>query len=760
MRISQLKSSKIIKIIGLVQGVGFRPFVFRLAQKHLIAGWVENNNEGVTIKAEGFHENIQQFIEDLKNNAPQASHIEKIIQQETSIENIASFEIRNSSQLSNAITQVSPDIAVCNECLSEMSTQAHRLAYPFINCTNCGPRFTIIKQLPYDRHLTTMQPFEMCPVCNTEYEDIYDRRFHAQPIACNDCGPVYNIHSKENKQFETKNVAEIIAQTIDDGGLVALKGMGGYHLICDATNEKTVQNLRFIKHREGKPLAVMVQNTASLKGRFILGKAEETDLVSWQRPIVLLQNVQPFSPSVSNGMHTTGVMLPYMPLHYQLFNHLKTDAIVFTSGNLSNTPVLISDPEAIAEFIPVTDLVVTYNREIYNRADDSVVFVVNDKTRLLRRARAFVPSPIHLKMNSEGIFAAGSELVNTFAIGKGTQAILSQHIGDLKNAETLDFYEESVVRFSNLFQFKPTLVACDMHPDYLSSQFARSLGIEIVEIQHHHAHIASCMVENGLDEAVIGIAFDGTGYGDDDSIWGGEFFVCDLEQYDRKFYFDPVPLPGGDKVTLEPWRMAVSYLYKYFGKSVLNETLFPFSKIMDEDLLVLLKAIDLNINSPLSSGAGRLFDAVAALTGVCLNASFHAEAPMRLEAIAAQNCRGKYIFDIEGQRIVFWKLFYLLLKDLKHKVAISEISAKFHNTMVVLILTVARKIKTETAINKVVLSGGTFQNRYLLENCEIILKKAGFEVFTHHKVPSNDGGIALGQLAIAAKKRESKSSRI
>jgi hydrogenase maturation protein HypF len=751
----QMKAS-LFQVQGLVQGVGFRPFIYRIAIKNNLNGWVENNNEGVTIHVEGLESDIESFKKLLVQTAPQASSIASVKETESKLEGFSKFEIRHSSNLSEAITEVSPDIAVCPECLADMQIQQHRIGYPFINCTNCGPRFTIIKDLPYDRHQTTMHPFAMCDQCRKEYSDILDRRFHAQPVACLHCGPTYMIHFEDSNKEESVSPARQIAEWIDKGSIIALKGLGGYHFVCDALNEKAVQTLRKRKSREGKPMAVMFSNVENIKKRFSVNETEEKSLASWKMPIVLLRNIEPCAPSVSNGMHTTGVLMPYMPLHHQLFQFLKTEAIVLTSGNVSDEPVTISDEEALKNLSTIADYIVSYNREIYNRTDDSVVFVADGKERLLRRSRGYVPSPMKLSLNTEGIFAAGAELVNTFAIGKGTQAILSQHIGDLKNAETLAFYEESFQRFSRLFRFAPSLIACDLHPDYLSTQFARSLGIETIEIQHHHAHIASCMAENGIDEKVIGVALDGTGLGDDGSIWGGEFFVCDLMDYERAFYFDPVPLPGGDKVTHEPWRTAVSYLYKYFGKDIFIEKLSFLDGVDAKHLEVVLQAIDLKINCPLSSGTGRLFDAVAALTGICTRSDFHAEAPMRLEAAAAQNCRGKYVFDIEEKRIVFWKLFYLILKDLKMGVSVSEISAKFHNTMALLVLTVAKNLRKATALNKIVLSGGTFQNRYLLEKSIFVLRDSGFEVFTHQKVPSNDGGIALGQLAIAAKRRAMK----
>jgi hydrogenase maturation protein HypF len=433
--------------------------------------------------------------------------------------------------------------------------------------------------------------------------------------------------------------------------------------------------------------------------------------------------------------------------------------VVFTSGNLSDEPVCISDSIALDELTQVADIIIGYNREIHNRADDSVVMIVNDRERMIRRSRGFVPSPIQSRLNTEGIFAAGAELTNTFALGKSNQIIFSQHIGDLQNAETLAFYEESVERFSRLFRFHIKSVACDLHPSYLSTIFAKKLHVPSFEIQHHHAHIASCMAEHGLDEKVIGFAFDGTGLGDDGTIWGGEVFTCDLLDYERKYYFDPVPLPGGDQVTKYPWRTAVSYIYKYFGEAKLHSGLPFLDKIDPKDLVFITQMIDSGLNVPKSSGAGRLFDAVAAITGICPVSTFHAEAPMRLEAVIESNCKGRYLYVIDNKSIVFFKTFQQILNDIEQNVPVSKISAKFHNTIISLILDLSRQIRTETGLNKVVLSGGSFQNRYLLSISENLLKDQDFEVFTHEKVPSNDGGLALGQIAIAAKRREKTNEK-
>ena len=740
-----------IRVTGLVQGVGFRPYVYRQALAAGVKGWVNNDNRGVNILAEGEPEAIALFKAALIQELPPAAHIAELQEEYLDVQNFASFTIIPSRSQSDEITEVSPDIAVCEACLHDMKTQPHRIGYPFINCTNCGPRFTIIRALPYDRHQTTMDVFEMCETCRTEYESVTDRRFHAQPVACNHCGPTYQIHGHEVASTE---IAKVVSAWLDEGKIIALKGLGGFHLLCDATNEQAVATLRQRKNREGKPMAVMMASLTEVEKAFELSEAESVALTSWRRPIVLIQSKLALAPSVSNGMHTTGIVLPYMPFHYQLFENLKTTAIVLTSGNISDEPVVTDDEAAARDLTSIADAVVSYNRAIHNRADDSVVMVVAGRERMIRRSRAYVPASLNVPLRTEGIFAAGAELVNTFAIGKGNKVLLSQHIGDLKNAETLAFYEESVQRFSSLFRFEPQLAVCDLHPDYLSTTFAKSLGCKLEAVQHHHAHLAACMAEHGLDEKVIGIAFDGTGLGTDNTIWGGEFMVCDLSDFERKFYLDPVPLPGGDKVTDEPWRTAVSYLYQYFGRTVFDQPLAFLEGITVEKQAMILQAIDKKINCPLSSGAGRLFDAVAALTGICTHSSFHAEAPMRLEAAIQQGCRSKYLVDTDGGRIVLMKLFYLILKDLRLGVDKGIIAAKFHNTLLSVILSLSRRLRKETGIRKVVLSGGTFQNRYLLLHSIAMLHEQGFEVYAHEKVPSNDGGIALGQMAIAAKRRK------
>lgn len=742
-----------IRITGLVQGVGFRPFIYRLAHRFGIKGWVENRNDGVVIRAEGFPEAIESFTVSIKPEAPRASSINRIVSEAVRAEGFSEFSILKSENKSDRVTDISPDIAVCDDCLADMKVQPHRISYPFINCTNCGPRFSIIKDLPYDRHLTTMEPFVMCNRCRSEYEDVMDRRFHAQPVACSSCGPHYELITGEKRIQSFEEILIEVCHLLENGQIVTVKGIGGFQIACDAQNEEAVARLRSKKLREGKPFAVMFGDVDVLQDFVYLFPEEKKSVLSWRRPIVIAREKKKLAPSVSVGFKTIGAMLPYMPFHYLLFEKLKLPAIVLTSGNLSEEPIVIDNDEALKKLTRIADAVLVYDREIYNRTDDSVALVVNEKERLIRRSRGYSPEPVNLNLNVDGIFAAGAELVNCFAVGKGNQAILSQHTGDLKNLETLEFYTESYGRFKKLFRMEPTLVVHDKHPDYLSTKFAIDLNLPVIEVQHHHAHIASCMAEHGLDEKVIGISMDGTGYGDDGNIWGGEFFTCDLEGFERVTHFEYVPLPGGDAVTKEPWRTAVSYLYKIYGKEFLSLDI-PFIKGLDRTRTeILIQAIGKKINCPLCSSAGRLFDAVAAILDICTEAKFHAEAPMRLEDIASGTVDLAYPFDF-GEVISFEPTIREIVEDMKEGIQVGEISAKFHNTFNNVIIAVASLIRKKTGLNKIVLSGGTFQNRYILSRGEKILARESFEVFSHSKIPSNDGGIALGQLVIAAKKRE------
>lgn len=750
--------SKRIKITGLVQGVGFRPFIYRLAQEHQLKGWVENRNDGVLIEVESDEDNLNSFIKNIQFKAPLASSIHHIDVVNVDGFGYEDFFIKKSESKSDEVTEISPDIAVCQNCLDDMSNQEHRIDYPFINCTNCGPRFSIIQDLPYDREKTTMQIFPMCNICKKEYATILDRRFHAQPVACNECGPHYRLvlNGKEIKNIT--NILDNLSSLIEQGKIIAVKGVGGFHIMCDALNEKAVSNLRAVKIREGKPFAVMFRNVRVLEQYVSANKTEIEELQSWRRPILLLKNKKQLAKSVSLGLKTTGCMIPYMPFHYQLFEKIKSPAVVLTSGNISDEPIILNNLDAAEKFEDKVDAFLDYNREIYNRTDDSVGLVINNKMRLLRRSRGFAPSPVRLNLNVEGVFATGAELVNCFCIGKGKQALLSQHIGDLKNWETYQFYSETFLRFQKMFRFSPQLIVTDMHPDYLSTKFGNDLAIEnnipIIRVQHHHAHIASTMAQFGIDDKVIGVSFDGTGYGTDGNIWGAEFLICDLLDFERRSHFEYIPLPGGDRVTKEPWRIAVSYLYRIYGHDFLNLKLKFLDHINPDHIKLVLQAIDKSFNTPLSSSAGRLFDAVSAITGICINSTFHAEAPMRLENIISEGITHEYPYVKENNQFQFSQTIINIVSDLSDGIHESIVAAKFHNTIISLIFDEVVYLSKQSSISKIVFSGGTFQNKYIVTGLEKkfeLLKS--LSVYFPTSIPANDGGIALGQLAIAGKRR-------
>ena len=726
-----------------------------MAAKYGLVGEVDNRTDGVSIIVLGDIKTIHQFGNDILQFAPPISTIKSLKIRPAQISRYKGFKIAGSKTIENQITEISPDIAVCDDCLEDMKNDPARIDYPFVNCTNCGPRFTIIEGLPYDRPRTSMNNFKMCDKCNSEYNDILNRRFHAQPIACNSCGPVYRYKDSEKTVVDIKQILKEVSEQIDSGKTVAIKGMGGYHLMCDALNNAAVIDLRNKKRRDTKPFAVMFRDIRMVRKYCYSDQVEENELQSWRRPVLILKQKEFLAYAVTNGLNTTGAMLPYMPIHYMLFKKLKTPVVVLTSGNISDEPIIIDDCTAEEQLTTVSQSFLSYNRQILNRADDSVIRIIDRKTTLIRRSRGFVPRPVDLKYNVEGILALGAEQKNSFCIGKGNQAFMSQYIGDLKNPLTYDFFTETIDKFSKLFRFKPEFVACDLHPDYFSTYQAErlqnELNIPVQRIQHHHAHVASCMAEHRLDEEVIGIVLDGTGMGTDENIWGGEFFISDLRKFRRFSHFDYVPMPGAEKAIDEPWRMAFSYLFSYSGNDFDYESVPVFKTIGYEKLSLIKKMIVNKINTPMTSGAGRLFDAVSALMQLCINPTFDAEAPMRLES--AIDCETNEFYPFQaGKTIVFAETIKAILKDIPNQNC-SAISAKFHNTIAEVILEVSNQIRKETSIDKVILSGGVFQNKYLLEKSSHLLTRKGFKVFTNNIVPANDGGVSLGQLVIASKTR-------
>ncbi|MBN1388946.1 MAG: carbamoyltransferase HypF [Bacteroidales bacterium] len=748
----------IIEIEGLVQGVGFRPFVYKLASSMGLEGTVENLNTGVRVMVNSNNESLEKFVEKIWSESPLQSQVESVVVNEVSPLHFTGFSIITSRNLSEEITRISPDIAVCDDCLADMEQQEHRINYPLINCTNCGPRFSIIKGVPYDRPLTTMDRFIMCKRCSAEYNDPNDRRFHAQPVACNNCGPVYSMLIGDSEIKGINDIIKRTAEIIERGGIVALKGTGGYHLVCDAMNEDAVASLRKAKEREGKPFAVMCRNIDCVKEITHPGKEEIETLQSWQKPVLIIEGKNIVAPSVSNGLRTVGVILPYMPFHYLLFRKLNTGVIVFTSANLAEEPVITDDEEARIKLWSIAEAVVKYNREIYNRTDDSVGRYIAGAVRIMRRSRGYAPTPVKIDFNGEGVFGAGAELTNCFGMGKGRNLILSQHIGDLKNAPTSEFYRTAYGRFAEMFRFRPEIVARDMHPDYLSSVFAEKLaresGIPVTVVQHHHAHIASCMAENGINRKVIGVAMDGVGLGNDGKIWGGEILIADLCDFNRIIHFDYVPVAGGDYASQEPWRSGLSWLIKYADEDAISDDLPLIKNTGHEKFKLYTEIVEKEINTSYYSSAGRLFDAVAAITGLSHTSKFHSEAPMRLEAAIQKGITTNYGYDINGEIISFGKTIREIVHDLKSGISPGEISARFHNTVARAIVDGITYVSEISAITDIVLSGGSFQNRYLTEKIISELSSKKFYVYYHHNIPMNDGGLALGQVAVAAARRD------
>ncbi|MBN1308978.1 MAG: carbamoyltransferase HypF, partial [Chitinispirillaceae bacterium] len=661
------------------------------------------------------------------------------------------FAIRESEDSSDGVTDISPDIAVCEQCLSDLREQPHRINYPLINCTLCGPRFSIIRSVPYDRVNTTMAPFALCAICSREYSDPEDRRFHAQPIACNACGPTYRLDHRGRAFTAIRDVVERSAKLLEEGAIVAIKATGGFHLACNPFDAGAVRRLRSGKRRDGKPFALMFRDLETVRCYAWVNDAEALLLQSSVRPIVLLRGRNAFPPEVSNRLTTVGAMLPSMPFHYLLFGRLNLPALIMTSGNISEEPIVIDNGVAAIVFAPVAEALVTYNRAIHNRVDDSVCAVYGRRVQLLRRSRGFAPAPVNLPWRVEGVAATGAELKTCFALGKGSKAILSQHIGDLKNSETLEFFEEAYGRLCTLLRVTPRIVAHDLHPDYLSTLFARETGLPLLAVQHHHAHVASCCAEHGINRKVIGVVLDGTGLGTDDALWGSEFLITDMHGFERAAHLRYVGMPGGDRAAVEPWRMAASYLYDCFGEECFAVCNDLVCGIPDNRLANIAEALRKGINCPRTSSAGRLFDAVASLCGLCNESTFEAEAAMRLEAVCGDPLRvTPYPWSCSDGLIDLRETVARIGDDRRNNIGVDEIATRFHATIISVITDTCSWLREAGGIDGVVLSGGCFQNRYIFEAAVQRLQEKKITVYTHHLVPCNDGGIALGQLAVAA----------
>jgi hydrogenase maturation protein HypF len=723
---------------GIVQGVGFRPWIHQLAHRHGLTGYVLNSTLGVTIEIEGPEEAQRRFLVEFHQNPPPLAAIDDVREEILGAAGFIGFAIRESEHAAGDFVLVPPDISTCEECLKDFRDPGNRrYRYPFTNCTHCGPRYSIIQDIPYDRRFTTMSEFRMCPECDAEYHDPTDRRFHAQPNACPVCGPWVELRDRRDRLAEREEAIQQARRKLEDGHILAIKGLGGFHLACLATRDESVRLLRERKRRSDKPFGVMVRDAETAARMCHLPEEDRAALTSLRRPIVLLRTRSlGFSPLVAPGLEQAGVMLPYTPLHHLLFEEAGYDALVMTSGNLSEEPIACRNEDAGETLQPLADYFLLHNRKIQIRVDDSVVRTFKGRERVLRRSRGFAPHPINLGGPMQQILACGGELKNVFCLTKDHYAVLSQHIGDLENVETLRVFEETLDHMKRFFRVNPVAVAHDLHPQYLSTRFAIAMdGIPKIGVQHHHAHIASCMAENRLEGPVIGVALDGTGYGTDGKIWGGEFLICDFASFERRFHFRYVPLAGGDTAVRQPWRSALAY-----ARDAGVEAAFP---VPAHSLRLVTQMIEQRINTVVTSSCGRLFDAVSALLGVRYVSNYEGQAAMELEAAAGAG-EDPYPFDFSGEEIDFRETIRKLVRDEKHLAA-----GRFHSTVAQAVLEAAQRLRTSDGVNQVCLSGGSFQNFLLLEATVERLGRAGFQVYLHSLVPPNDGGLALGQAAIA-----------
>ncbi|WP_305041879.1 carbamoyltransferase HypF [Geoalkalibacter sp.] len=745
-----------IDIEGIVQGVGFRPFVHQLARRCGVGGWVLNDSRGLSIEAEGEGEALAVFEAALREEAPPLAVISSFAVRDCAPLGETRFVIRASAEDSIKKAQIAPDAFVCEDCLRELfDPNDRRFRYPFINCTNCGPRYTIVTAIPYDRPHTTMVDFPMCPDCRREYEDPWSRRFHAQPNACPACGPRLSWRDREGRLDEATDPLARALDLLRRGGIVAVKGLGGYHLVVDAANDAAVAELRRRKARDEKPFALMSRDLDQVRRYAWISDEEQRLLQGVERPIVLLRRREDhqLSALVAPRNRFFGVMLPYTPLHHLLLAEGFT-ALVMTSANISDEPIVFEDGEALRRLSGIADAYLLHDRRIHTRTDDSIARIMAGRPVLMRRSRGYVPRGVFLPQTQEPVLALGAELKNCICLTQDNRAFLSQHIGDLKNLEVLKGLEKSAAHLQDILALQPKVVAHDLHPDYLSTRYAEEFpGVRRIAVQHHHAHLVSCLAENGRDEPAIGVIFDGIGYGSDGRIWGGEFLVGDAQGFRRAAHLAWLAMPGGDAATREPWRMAVSALIHAYGEDLPD---LPFLReINPSDLRLLRQMIARGINCPLTSSCGRLFDAVAALLGVRLHVSYEGQAALELEQLIDEAEEGVYGFDLrpEGEQLVIdpAPLVRGLVNDLAGGLSIPVLGARFHNGLAVMIRAVCTSIRDASGLSLVALSGGVFQNRCLTEKTQALLSEAGFIVLCHSLVPPNDGGLALGQAVIAGR---------
>lgn len=789
---------------GIVQGVGFRPFVYRLARTLGLTGWVRNSPAGVELEVQGIPHSVAEFERALSSDAPLLAVISSLQGETVPAAHESGFSICASAAGETSI-QVAPDSALCPDCLRELfDPDDRRYRYPFITCTNCGPRYSIITGIPYDRPKTTMAGFPLCPDCLREYHDPDDRRFHAQPIACPLCGPQVRLVAADGTFVAASDAAILHAiQLLENGVILAVKGIGGYHLAVNACDDVAVQRLRERKLRDEKPFAVMAPDLDTARRLALINDAEERLLTGPESPIVIVRKAEdcPVSPLVAPDNGWVGLMLPYTPIHHLLFRNYLGEAakhkrisveaitadhephnrfttstnftvLVMTSANASDEPIAFDDTDALRCLNGIADYFLVHDRPIHTPGDDSVMRVFQGKPLFYRRARGYAPRAVRLPFESGQILGAGAELKSAICLSRGRQAFLSQHIGDLQNSPTGDAFRATIRHLSGILEISPTVIACDLHPDYLSSVYAAESGLPVVTVQHHHAHMAACMAENGLEGLTLGIIFDGTGYGSDGTIWGGEFLVGGYDNFRRAGHFRPTQMPGGDTAVREPWRMAVAFLHQTLGSAAFDIDHPLMSRLGEQEKYLLSAMLEKGINSPLTSGCGRLFDAVAALLGVRQAVSYDGQAAIELEALAeTSGDELTYPFRLEalllrdpiigsrGSRgpvaaqaleLDFSPLFPALLADLSAGIPSTSIARRFHRSVALAAIETGCRIAEENNLQQVVLSGGSFQNRLLSEMIYTGLTRRGLRVYTHRLVPPNDGCIALGQVAVAA----------
>ncbi|HET9590685.1 MAG TPA: carbamoyltransferase HypF [Anaerolineales bacterium] len=771
--------AKHISVTGIVQGVGFRPFVYGLATELGLHGWVCNTSGGVEILVEGRSANLEKFIQSLTQKSPALAKIDMLRIEETPEQSFSSFEIRASAAIQGNYQPISADMAICPDCERELfDPDDRRYLYPFINCTNCGPRFTIIKDIPYDRPNTTMADFPICAKCLSEYNDPLNRRFHAQPVACPECGPFVELRQTRSQASKPDSLISSIEcrifailrarRLLREGYIVAIKGLGGFHLACDASNAAAVKELRRRKGRSGKPFALMAANIKVIETICVVSDEERQFLTRREKPIILLKkrtpaNLQPFrvSEGVAPSLDTLGIMLPYTPLHHLLLN--QTDPVlacestpsilVMTSGNFSEEPIVTDNEEALQKLSALADAFLLHNRDIYVRCDDSVLQVDDHAPVYLRRSRGYAPYPIRLPSESKPILAVGGELKNTFCLARDRYAFLSQYMGDMENAQACEAFEQDVRHFSRLFRVQPEILAHDLHPDYFTTRYAKRSGTRQIGVQHHHAHISSCMADNELENRrLIGLAFDGTGYGTDGAIWGGEILLASYEHFQRFAHLEYLPLPGGDSAIHHPWRIAAGYAHT-LGLEVDD---LPFLQGVDKpDIRIVRQQADKRLNAPPTSSMGRLFDAVASLIGIRNDVTYEAQAAIELEVLSNPFLSQAKVYPwsleetTDGFVIGLRDLLHSVISDARRELSPGLVGANFHKTLAQVSIEICMLARDKTGLNEVALSGGVWQNQILLHLVRDGLKNHGFSVFFHRGTPANDSGLALGQAVIA-----------